>query len=426
MNTNEPNTARWQVMNAVPDGIVVVDADGIVTFCNDAAKSIFGWEPADLVGESIEVLLPKEDCSNYRGCRRDYADDPRRGPMDEGLEVRALRRDGSTFPAEVSLNPVETEAGQRIVAAVRDTSRRRALEEALHKRESQFRSLFRNARDGVYISGVDGEIHDMNPAGLAMFGYDREAMIGMDARELYADAGDRKRFKEAVGRHEGVSDFLVRLERKDGSHFYGKITASVERGSDGQPVLYQGILRDVTDEFRDRERLRHEATHDWLTDLPNRAKFRERLQEVLERVRQDGQRAALLFLDLDDFKSINDELGHGVGDEVLQIAARRLHSAVRRDDLVARFGGDEFVVLLEGIDGADKARQTADRITGQFREPIEIGGETLQLTASVGIAVASDPDQTADRLIEAADRMMYEAKEGPPDASKIAVAVDPD
>jgi diguanylate cyclase (GGDEF)-like protein/PAS domain S-box-containing protein len=431
MHTDALEHGQWRVMDAVPDGIVVVDQSGTITFCNDAAESIFEWEADALVGESIEVLLPQEHRSKHRGWRADYTENPKRRPMDAGLEVRARRRDGSTFPAEVSLNPVDTSDGQRIVAAVRDTSRRRALEDALQTRESQFRSLFRNARDAVYISTVDGEIRDMNPAGLELFGYEREEMIGMEAETLYVDPADRQRFKEAVDREDGVSGFLVRLRRRDGSEFQGKITASVERGGDGRPVLFQGILRDVTEAHRDRQRLEHEATHDWLTELPNRSMFRERLREVLQRTRDNGARIALLFIDLDDFKTINDQMGHRVGDEVLQVASSRLRGAVRRDDLVARFGGDEFIVLLEGIEGPREARETAARITGQFDEPLEVDGETIALTASVGMAVVPDPEEssdagwvTPDQLIETADRMMYEAKQRSDDASNIATAAD--
>jgi diguanylate cyclase (GGDEF)-like protein/PAS domain S-box-containing protein len=418
-------------MDAVPDGIVVVDEQGTITFCNVAAESIFEWEAEALIGESIEVLLPREHRSKHRSWRADYTESPRRRPMDAGVEVRALRRDGSTFPAEVSLNPVDTAEGQRIVAAVRDTSRRRALEDALQTRESQFRSLFRNARDAVYISTADGEIRDMNPAGLHLFGYEREQMIGMEAERLYVDPADRQRFKDAVDREDGVSGFLVRLRRRDGSEFQGKITASVERGGDGRPVLFQGILRDVTDAHRDRKRLEHQATHDWLTELPNRSKFRERLREVLQRTRDTGVQIALLFIDLDDFKAINDQMGHRVGDEVLRVAASRLRGAVRHDDLVARFGGDEFIVLLEGIDGPKEARATAARIIRQFDEPLEIDDVTITLTASVGIAVVPDLEAssdagsvTPDQLIETADQMMYQAKQRPVDSSNIALAAD--
>ncbi len=268
----------------------------------------------------------------------------------------------------------------------------------------------------VIVTDRTGRILQANPAACHLFGYSEAELVG-DSVHMLIPPQYRHRHVADVhefARGEREASYMgergeVAGYRKDGSVFPAE--ASICRLElDGDRVLVV-TLRDITDRKRTEAALTWQATHDPLTQLPNRALIRERLVGALERSARDGSHVALLFLDLDGFKLINDFTGHDVGDAVLVAAANRLVEEVRPGDTVGRLGGDEFVILCEQVDGPDSVAELARRLNEALREPIRIDGHSLFLTVSIGIAVGQGSTHSAEDLLRAGDSAMYVAKD---------------
>jgi diguanylate cyclase (GGDEF)-like protein len=188
------------------------------------------------------------------------------------------------------------------------------------------------------------------------------------------------------------------------------LTANAVRDADGALINYVAVFSDISGLMRSQAKLAHLAHHDALTDLPNRLLFLDRLSHAISRAERDGSQLAVLFVDLDGFKSVNDALGHLAGDRLLQEVAARLSGAIRRDDTVARLGGDEFVVLIERLHAPDDACALAGKLLDALAEPVALDGRELRVTGSIGISVYPRDGSVAEKLVQRADAAMYQAK----------------
>ena len=281
----------------------------------------------------------------------------------------------------------------------------------IQESEEQYRSLFEQSRDAIYITTPEGRFVDLNQATLDLFGYSPTEMESLNALDLYVDPKDRERFRAEVEKTGFVRDFAVQLRRKDGAPMDCLLTTTVRRAANGTVLEYRGLLRDVTAQKRAEARLQYVATHDALTDLPNRAAFSERLSLELAHAERDRLRLAVLLLDLDRFKQVNDSLGHAAGDELLHAVAERLKGALRKSDTVARLGGDEFLVLLPEVSRVEYALGVAQKIVDVLGRPFAVGGRDVRVTLSVGLAIYPDDGLDGDALVKSADLAMYKAKD---------------
>jgi diguanylate cyclase (GGDEF)-like protein/PAS domain S-box-containing protein len=273
----------------------------------------------------------------------------------------------------------------------------------------RYRDLFQRVPVGMYRSTPDGRFLDVNAQFAAMFGFAApEELLAISAADLYADPQDRATFRDAVDDAGVARNVEFRARRHDGTVFWVRDSALLVRDSVGAPLYYEGILEDVTEHKHQEQRLEHRASIDSLTGLANRAVLIDALDEALRQASPERP-AALLFVDLDDFKQVNDRFGHAAGDLALAGAARRLRDATRGADTTARFGGDEFAVVLQPPAGRDVAEAVARRVAAAFREPFSISGDEIVVGASIGIAIAEEPMPNSE-LIERADRAMYRAK----------------
>ena len=283
----EERTGQFRdLLEAAPDAMVIVAEDGTIVLVNRQAELLFRWSRHQMIGQPVERLLPGQLREAHRAHREAYRDKPEVRAMGAKIDLMALRADGSQFPVEISLAPVQTEGGVLVSAAIRDITERKQAEAALA----------------------------------------------------------------------------------------------------------------------------HQALHDALTGLPNRLLLLDRLGQALASARRTGQGVAVLFLDVDRFKLINDSRGHAAGDELITRVARRLDETVRPSDTVARFGGDEFVIVCQDAGSVSEALRLAERVSDALRSPFRIAGEDVFLTASVGIAL-SDGDEPPEALLRDADAAMYRAKE---------------
>jgi diguanylate cyclase (GGDEF)-like protein/PAS domain S-box-containing protein len=299
----------------------------------------------------------------------------------------------------------------RQITAVRETSRL-LKEQATRASEARFRSLVQHASDVITILDEDSTIRYASPSVTRVFGYDPEAMVGHRLAD-FVHEDDRTTalafMTDAVARPGLSSAMTWRIRGADGTW--------IRVENIGTNLIHDqnvgGLLlntRDVSERFQLEEQLVHQAVHDPLTGLANRALFRNRVDHALARSRRKGGLVAVLFLDLDEFKAVNDSLGHAQGDRVLVSAAARLRSCLRASDTPARLGGDEFAVLLEEAADTVAVGAVAERITQAFQEPVRIGTMDLIVTASIGIAVATGSEESGDEILRNADVAMYMAK----------------
>jgi diguanylate cyclase (GGDEF)-like protein/PAS domain S-box-containing protein len=293
-------------------------------------------------------------------------------------------------------------------------------EQALRESEHRYRFLFDAAYSAIYLTSADGRFLDVNQAMLDLLGYTRAELLATPVQELYVDVGERDRLLEAVERHAAVRDWEVRLRRRDGREIYCILSTSLHRDLAGNPVGYQGVMRDVTASKEREATLLREARYDALTDVASRRALLDKLRRALDRTNlQVNYRFALLFIDLDDFKLVNDEFGHVVGDELLVQCARRIERCLRPEDSVGRLGGDEFAAILYQVDTADEATTIATRLRDELGKPYEVEGHTIEITASVGVALSESATQMPD-LLRIADAAMYESKK----AQRVVMAAE--
>jgi len=276
------------------------------------------------------------------------------------------------------------------------------------------RHAFERATVGIAIVGLDGRFLRVNNALAEMLGYSSATLIGRTFQQI-THPDDLETDLEAVratlaGEHDSYV-LEKRYLHRAGHALWIMLSVSLVRDAAGEPDFFIAQVTDITERKRVEEQLLHQAFHDPLTGLPNRALFADRVEHALARISRSGDPVAVLFLDLDNFKVINDSLGHRAGDQLLVTMAQRLQGCVRPGDTVARLGGDEFTVLLEGINGIADAIRVAQRIAEQSLTLYSIGDRQVAVTASVGIALSSpDTLETSDELLRNADTAMYEAK----------------
>ena len=409
---------RYRTLLALAPVAMFLDRQGRILYANRAGAKLLGAdEPEALVGREVFDFVAEESLPDVRERIRRVERD---GVASEVRELVLERIDGERRIGEIRSIPVDVGDATASLSIIRDVTEERRARRALQESERRFRSLFEDSRDAIFLTRADGEIEQVNEAFLELFGYRPRELDELRARDLYADPEERERFRSAVEQSGSVKDYEVRAVKRDGTTFPCLITATTRVDGEGEVVGYQGIARDVTEQRRFERQLEHQALHDELTDLPNRSLFWDRLEHALARAqRGEGNRKlAVLFVDLDRFKLVNDSLGHAAGDQVLVQTARRLESRFRAEDTIARFGGDEFTVLLEEVGDDAGVEEAARRFLEVLEEPMQVEGETVHLGASVGVTV-TDAESIAgegvepDDLVRRADSAMFRAKAEP-------------
>ena len=328
------------------------------------------------------------------------------GQADEGVALQALQSGAQDYLIKGHGD------GDLIARSIRYAIERQRADEALRQNEERFRSLVQNASDVITILAVDGTISYDSPAIERVLGYEQGERVGRPTFE-YMHPEDVERVRGNFARtleQPGVRPPLeFRIRHKNGSWRYVEVTRT---NLLNDPAV-RGVVansRDITARKLLEEQLEHQAFHDHLTGLANRALFMDRLGHALTRLTRRDVSVAVLFLDLDNFKVINDSLGHERGDELLVAVGQRLTELLRSEDTVARLGGDEFTVLLEDVIGPTQATYVAQRITEAFRSPFSLDGQQLFVTASVRFALRTSGSQRPQEVLRYADVAMYRAK----------------
>jgi len=359
----------------------------------------------------IAKVHPEDRPALIEGQRQHLA-----SPAFPPAEIRLVFADGREKRIEQLVQARVDGEGQpiAIVGTVHDITERRTLENKLRESEARYASTVELAAVGIAHVAADGRFIWFNSRFREMLGYDDDELLERTIHDVSHPDDMHVTDRERAQMHEGLIDTLTvekRYIRKDGETIWVRITGAPRRGAD-ETLLYDvAIVEDITVRKAAEDRVQYLATHDELTKLPNRTLFGELLQRAIDAARRTDQRCAVLFIDLDRFKVVNDSLGHGAGDLLLKEVAARLRQCVRASDVVGRLGGDEFVVLLERIGGVETAADTARRVLASLHTPITIMGHECRVTGSVGIATYPNDARDAATLMKHADMAMYLAKE---------------
>jgi diguanylate cyclase (GGDEF)-like protein/PAS domain S-box-containing protein len=276
------------------------------------------------------------------------------------------------------------------------------------------RRIFERSKDVIIVSTPTGELIEINPAGLELYGYDSvEEMLSLDLRNrMWANPLDRDEYVAELREFGFVKDFEADHLRRNGEVITVVGTTSIVTDSEGEIVELLTILRDISEQKRLQRELERLARSDSLTGLANRFVFRERLEAAVTAARHGGggESFALLMLDLDNLKEINDSYGHPAGDTVLIAAAKRFQNILGEADVLARYGGDEFALLLFDTAGERAVTVTAERLVHCLDRPIAVGDRQISTSVSIGVATPTKKDRRADQLLQRADRALYRAK----------------
>ena len=402
-------TEQGAILDNVMFGVLFVRQRRIVS-SNRRAEELFGYAEGLLDGASTEVLYPDRAAYEHLAAVM-YPRMAGGGSVstDMGTECQARRADGSVFWCTVSgcaLDPARPDDGSIWVFA--DISERKQAEERLRLSAT----VLEHIADGVMVLDVEGRIIAVNPAFTAITGYAEHEAVGLQSTLTRGTSNDQG-FYAALWRDLDANGFWqgeIWDTRKSGEAYLEWLTVSAVRGDADAVSHYVCVFSDITQSKKAQAQLDHLAHHDSLTALPNRLLYQDRLQHALVRAARSGGQLAVLFIDLDRFKNVNDTLGHHVGDELLKQAATQLAGCLREGDTLARLGGDEFIVLLEDIDGATGAAIVAAKLVAMFEQPFTVSGYELFVTGSVGIALFPQDGQDMHLLIRNADVAMYQAK----------------
>ena len=406
-------------VEAAANAISITDLSGGVVWTNPAFSSLSGYSSEEVVGKNLRLLKSgKQDVNFYRNLWETITS----GKTWRG-ELVNRRKNGSLTTEEMTITPVESESGTltHFVAIKQDITERRQAEEALRQAEEKYRTIFEDAVVGIFQAIPDGRLLNINHAFASMHGYDSAEQLLADApnglRHMFVDSEQIDKWAITL-EERGIirSDEIEVVDRK-GAHKWLLVNIRVVRNDDGDVILHEGTVEDVTVRKLAQKQVDFLAYYDALTGLPNRTLLKDRLNKALASSRRRGDGAAVLFLDLDRFKVINDSLGHSFGDLLLQKVANRLKRELREQDTVSRVGGDEFLIVLTNVANVAEVEKTAARIVRSVTGEYSIQDRLLSVSCSLGISLFPEHGENGETLIKNADAAMYCAKEQGSNAS---------
>lgn len=297
---------------------------------------------------------------------------------------------------------------------IQDITERKASELALQEAERRYRSIFENTVEGIFQSTAEGKYLRVNPALAKIYGYDSPDdlinKLNNIEKQLYVNPARRKEFVNIMQTHQQSLNFESQVYRRDGSIIWISENARAVYDESEHFLYFEGTVEDITERIGYNQKIEYQATHDDLTGLPNRALLKDRLQQAISHAERNKTQVAVVFLDLDKFKDVNDSMGHIAGDQLLITMGSRFASCVRDTDTVARPGGDEFVLILSDLHELQDLSQTLDRILFAASKPFQIQQREFIVTCSLGVSLYPDDGRDCDTLLKNADTAMYEAK----------------
>ncbi|HEY0843792.1 MAG TPA: EAL domain-containing protein [Noviherbaspirillum sp.] len=409
------DSEQWfaSTFRSVADAVVVTDEHCGIRLMNPAAEAMLGVRTEEALGRDADDVISIE---NHVG----GVASPARRALQEGRAVAIdfgsflLTRDGGRLPIDDSAAPVRDADGKVLGAVMvfRSVAERLAAEEKLRQSEEHFRSMFDFAPVGMALVSLNNRFLQVNGAICHLLGHTATELVGADqGRFCFADdtAAEVAILHEILEGHSLSSQFEKRYRTADGKIVWTLVSVSLLRQK-SEPLCYLWQIHDVTERKNAEARLARLAHYDPLTGLANRAWLSEEIERMISFSRRHQRKFAVVFLDLDHFKQINDSLGHEAGDEMLLAVARRLKASIREVDTAARLGGDEFVILLSEIHGAGDVLTVTDKLRAECVRPIQVAGQEISIGLSLGVSLYPEDAQDSRTLLRYADSALYHAK----------------
>ncbi len=412
---------QWfgKTLHCISDSVIATDVEGRIRFMNPVAETVTECRLEQGKGKVVTELMTLLNESN-----RTIIENPVLNTLknlavtDMGCPTLLVTQSGMEFPIDDGAAPILADDGTLLgaVFVFRDITVRRQMENSLRESEERFHSAFDLAAIGMALVAVDGRFLQVNSSLSKIFGYSEDELLRSNLKMLtHEDYHDKvlcHHLRQLLS--DELPSFQIEVEcyhKTVGKIVWALLSASLVRDAAGEPQYFIIQIQDITDRKHVEQQLIYLANHDPLTGLLNRDEFHNRLTQTLSSVRRHDAKLALMFLDLDRFKLINDTLGHRIGDLLLQAVSERLRSSVRSNDILARLGGDEFIVLLSDIHLIDDVARIAQKTIDMLTQPFTLEGNDIVVTASIGISIYPNDGNTSQSLLMNADTAMYLAKE---------------
>ena len=382
------------IVDTAAEGIIVVDEAGVIDTFNPAAEQVFGFLASEIRGKPLSWLLPELTAEGEAP------------PLSAGeRETVGMHRNGQPIQVSVRISRMETSGRPMFTCLVADITQRKQAEEKLLSAETRYRDLVETAHDLVWTLDPEGRWSYLNSACQSIYGYSAQEMLGRSFRDFQAPGhaeADEAAFRQILAGEELVQYETVHLDREGRPHHLS-FNARAHFDASGKVSHVSGTARDITEQKAFQEQLAYQAEHDSLTGLFNRHYFQQELERTVARVARQGESCALFYIDLDQFKYINDTLGHAAGDQLLVEISNLLASHVREGDLLARFGGDEFTLLVYNVT-AEQAGRVAENFRALFEDyRFHCDGKAFNVSASIGGAPIDQTAESAEAVLSHAD-----------------------
>lgn len=401
------------------DGLIyccLPDEHWTMVYVSSGCTELTGYTPQDLLLNrkvSYENMTHPED----RDAVREKIGAALRNRERFSVEYRMFRADGRliwVWERGVGIYD-EDDTVMTIEGFIQDISQQKLQEQALRDAETRYRSIFEHAVEGIFQTSITGQYLAANPALARIYGYDSTADLMNDLvnieTQLYVDPQRRNDFKMLMDMNGRVQHFESQVYRTNGDIIWISENARAVINEQGELLYYEGSVEDITERRSYEAQIQHQATHDSLTGLPNRYLLEDRLQQAINYAERYHTKLAVAFLDLDQFKQINDSQGHDAGDQLLLLVAERLTALLRDSDTVVRLGGDEFVILLSSVSRTDDITHTMQRVLAVVANPVTLNGIEFNISCSIGVSIFPEDGTQAAVLLKNADTAMYKAKQ---------------
>ncbi|BDY13366.1 sensor domain-containing protein [Hydrogenimonas cancrithermarum] len=394
------------LINVIPDLIFYVDEDGKYLDVFSQGKDDLLYLPREqIIGRRIDEIFPSAYARDFYETTREAIESNTLQILNYSMKTKGERR---FFEARVMPTNIKENGKRTTIAIVRDMTAEKKSIEYLNV----IKKIFEDATEGIFIASLDGSYFEVNEAFCTMLGIPCEKLERIDLQGLarFFTAQTFETISKSL-ETEGCFHGEVVVLREDASNLLAWLTVDTVYNEQHVANYHVAMLTDISELQKSREKLRYTATHDALTKLPNRMLLFEKLDEALSRARRTGRSGALFFIDLDNFKEINDTMGHSAGDMVLIECANRIRSLLRDSDIFGRLGGDEFLLIVENFKCVDGSIRVAEKVIGALNRPFRVGDVEYDLGSSIGIVIFPDDSDEREELVQYADMAMYRAKE---------------
>jgi len=400
------------ILEKMEEGLFELDLKGNITFVNDAECRKLGYSREELTGMNYRQL---QDENTAKKTRQIFSEVYKKEEPIQLLDVEIIRKNGSKAFNEISVSLLKDKQGKAtgFRGISRDVTVRRQMEEMIRQSEEKYRTIINEVDEWYFEIDLAGNVIFVNDAIVRSVGYPPERLIGLNYKSFTSEerSGEVfKIFRQVYETREPIKNFPYEFVLPDGKITFFELSVFPKLDDQGKVVGFRGVGHDVTERKRTEEQLNYIATHDLLTGLPNRMLLMDRLKMATAQAKRNAQKLALMMLDLDNFKNVNDSLGHMVGDKLLKEISLRLTGRLRQNDTICRLGGDEFIILLPAIERVEDAVEVAKIILESFEQSFICNDHLINSSISIGIAIYPDDAQDIDVLMKNADMAMYYVK----------------